>query len=70
MILFSYKDNSKRKFEITPIHCAAINPNSKYLKQLLTIVSEPNIMDKYDRRPIHFAAACEGSDPLEYLLST
>lgn len=25
--------------------------------------------DKQERRPIHFAAACEGSGPLEYLLS-
>ncbi|CAF1971897.1 unnamed protein product [Rotaria magnacalcarata] len=55
--------------QMTPIHCAAINPNSKYLKQLLSIVPEPNIKDKYERKPIHFAAACEGPEPLEYLLS-
>ncbi|CAF4370470.1 unnamed protein product, partial [Rotaria magnacalcarata] len=54
---------------LTPIHCAAINPNSKYLKQLLNITPEYNILDKYERRPIHFAAACEGPEPLEYLLS-
>jgi hypothetical protein len=30
---------------------------------------EYNILDKYERRPIHFAAACEGPEPLEYLLS-
>ncbi|CAF4358739.1 unnamed protein product, partial [Rotaria sp. Silwood2] len=54
---------------LTPIHCAAINPNSKYLKQLLNIMPEYNILDKYERRPIHFAAACEGPEPLEYLLS-
>ncbi|CAF2691907.1 unnamed protein product [Rotaria sp. Silwood2] len=59
------KENSK----ITPIHCAAINPNAKYIKQLLTIVPEYNIKDDYQRRPIHFAAACEGSEPLEYLIS-
>ncbi|CAF0960955.1 unnamed protein product [Adineta ricciae] len=54
---------------ITPIHCAAINPNSKYLKQLLNAMPEYNILDRYDRRPIHFAAACESSEPLEFLLS-
>ncbi|CAF3484731.1 unnamed protein product [Rotaria sordida] len=60
---------TRANFMITPIHCAAINPNAKYLKQLLNTMPEYNILDKYERRPIHFAAACEGSDPLEYLLS-
>ncbi|UJR15954.1 hypothetical protein I4U23_002874 [Adineta vaga] len=60
---------TKDNFQITPIHCAAINPNSKYLKQLLNVMPEYNILDKYERRPIHFAAACEGPEPLEYLLS-
>ncbi|CAF0899034.1 unnamed protein product [Didymodactylos carnosus] len=60
---------TKHNSQITPVHCAAINPNSKYLKQLLTIMPEINILDKYERRPIHFAAACEGPEPLEYLLS-
>jgi len=26
---------------------------------------EYNILDKYERRPIHFAAACQGPEPLE-----
>ncbi|CAF0987776.1 unnamed protein product [Adineta steineri] len=60
---------TKDNFQITPIHCAAINPNSKYLKQLLNVMPEYNILDKYERRPIHFAAACEGPEPLEFLLS-
>ncbi|CAF4971072.1 unnamed protein product, partial [Rotaria socialis] len=54
---------------MTPIHCAAINPNAKYLKQLLTIAPEVNIPDKRNRRPIHYAAVSEGTEPLEYLLS-
>ncbi|CAF3964350.1 unnamed protein product [Rotaria sp. Silwood2] len=60
---------TRLNFMITPVHCAAINPNAKYLKQLLNTMPEYNILDKYERRPIHFAAACEGSDPLEYLIS-
>ncbi|CAF3833248.1 unnamed protein product [Rotaria sordida] len=60
---------AKGNCQVTPIHCAAINPNAKYLKQLLAVVSEYNIADKEERKPIHYAAACEGSDPLEYLLS-
>ncbi|CAF3379069.1 unnamed protein product [Rotaria sp. Silwood1] len=65
----SVTKKTKDNFQLTPIHCAAINPNSKYLKQLLNIMPEYNILDKYERRPIHFAAACEGPEPLEYLLS-
>ncbi|CAF2682426.1 unnamed protein product [Rotaria sp. Silwood2] len=60
---------TKENFRVTPIHCAAINPNVKYLKQLLAIVSEYNISDKQEQKPIHYAAACEGCEPLEYLLS-
>ncbi|CAF4208377.1 unnamed protein product [Rotaria sp. Silwood2] len=60
---------ARENCQITPIHCAAINPNAKYLKQLLAIVSEYNIADTDDGKPIHYAAACEGTEPLEYLLS-
>ncbi len=55
-------------FQITPIHCAAINPNTKYLAKLLNIVPEYSIMDDRQMRPIHYAAACETSDPLEFLI--
>ena len=40
----------------------------KYLSQLLNIVPEYGIMDQKQRRPIHYAAACEGTGPLEFLL--
>lgn len=45
---------------VTPIHCACINPNVKYLKTLLSITQEYNIADKRGRKPIHYAAVCEG----------
>ena len=54
--------------QITPIHCAAINPNAKYLTRLLGVLPEYNLPDKQNRRPIHYAAACSGTGPLEYLL--
>ncbi len=54
---------------ITPIHCACINHNVKYLKTLLSITQEYNIADKRGRKPIHYAAVCEGLSPLEYLIS-
>jgi ankyrin repeat protein len=54
---------------VTPIHCASINPNVKYLKTLLSITQDFNIADKKGRKPVHFAAVCEGPSPLEYLIS-
>ncbi|GAB1609603.1 poly [ADP-ribose] polymerase tankyrase-like isoform X2 [Argonauta hians] len=54
--------------KITPIHCAAINPNVKYLQTLLNIQPDINIVDKWQRRPVHYAAACTSTATLEYLL--
>ncbi|BFZ11859.1 hypothetical protein BsWGS_14898 [Bradybaena similaris] len=53
---------------ITPLHCAAINPNVKYITRLLSIEPDINIQTQSRARPIHFAAACEGTAPLEFLL--
>ena len=55
--------------QITPLHCAAINPNVKYLTRLLTVEPDVNLMDRAHRRPIHYAAACTGTKPLEFLLA-
>ncbi|GAM25599.1 hypothetical protein SAMD00019534_087740 [Acytostelium subglobosum LB1] len=41
---------------MSPIHCAAINPKDKYLKALLDSVSEPGRPDQQQYRPIHYAA--------------
>ncbi|RNA01264.1 poly(ADP-ribose) polymerase pme-5-like [Brachionus plicatilis] len=54
---------------ITPIHCASINPNVKYLKTLLSITQDFDIQDKKQRRPVHYAAVCQDSTPLEYLIT-
>ncbi|XP_059138557.1 poly [ADP-ribose] polymerase tankyrase-like isoform X2 [Physella acuta] len=53
---------------ITPLHCAAINPNVKYITRLLSIEPDVNIQTKSNARPVHFAAACEGTGPLEFLI--
>nr|XP_034325804.1 poly [ADP-ribose] polymerase tankyrase-like isoform X4 [Crassostrea gigas] len=53
---------------INPMHCACINPNVKYLEKLLSVEPDYTIEDKYGRKPIHFAAACQGTGPLELLL--
>ena len=39
---------------VTPIHCAAINPNVKYLKTLLSITQDFNIADKRGRKKNFF----------------
>lgn len=55
--------------QITPIHCAAINPNVKFLASLLNVLPEYSIMDQRNRRPIHYAAACEGTGPLDFFMT-
>lgn len=62
-------DYYSKNDQVTPIHCAAINPNVKYLKSLLNITQDYSISDKAGRKPIHYAAVCEGPMPLEYLLT-
>ena len=53
---------------MTPLHCACINPNKKYLERLLSIEPDLNLEDKKGRKPIHYAACCQGTGPLEVLL--
>ncbi|KAK3738945.1 hypothetical protein RRG08_006512 [Elysia crispata] len=53
---------------ITPLHCAAINPNVKFLTRLLSIEPDMNLQTRSRARPIHFASVCEGTAPLEFLL--
>ena len=54
--------------DLTPIHCACINPNPYYLKTLLDLNPEHSIVDAELRRPVHYAAACEGPEPLRVLI--
>jgi hypothetical protein len=53
---------------ITPVHCAAINPNADFLKVLLDLSNEQSIMDEIMRKPVHYAATCIGTAPLKLLL--
>jgi ankyrin repeat protein len=61
------KANTNR--DITPLHCACINPNPKYLKALLDTGAELQTIDTDLRRPVHYAAACVGHEPLEVLIA-
>ena len=53
---------------ITPLHCAAINPNKEILHHLLQISPQSTLGDSKGRKPIHYAACCEKSGPLEVLI--
>ncbi|EYC04258.1 hypothetical protein Y032_0089g2313 [Ancylostoma ceylanicum] len=53
---------------ITPLHTAAINPNVKILERLRTVEPNINIPDTNNWYTIHYAAACEGPEPLKFLV--
>ena len=46
-------------FGVTPLHCAAINPDPKFLKSLLNKFADYNYRDGRERRIVHYAAACK-----------
>lgn len=54
---------------ITPVFVACINPNEKVLKALIEQGGEIQMPDTLGYKPIHYAAACEGPEPLKYLLT-
>lgn len=54
--------------DITPLFCACINPNPKFLRALLEVNADIGMVDADLRRAAHYAAACEGPEPLEVLI--
>lgn len=52
---------------ITPLFCACINPNGAVLEKFLEICPEYTFPDETLRKPVHYAAACSGTGPLEVL---
>eukprot|EP01080_Neovahlkampfia_damariscottae_P000072 gene72-4321_t len=73
ILAMSVTKKAASNFRITPIHTAAINPNNKYLKELILKASEKSIsghhvIDALQRKPIHFAAVSDTSDNLKYLI--
>jgi len=46
----------------SPIHCAAINPNSEFLKKLLEIFTDIiNVEDSQHRKAIHYASVTKST---------
>lgn len=56
--------------KIQPLHFAALNPNGRYLKQLWETLEEKpeNSKDKAGFEPLHYAAVCESSDNVKFLI--
>lgn len=54
---------------ITPLHCAAINPNPDYLTALLNSRPDYSIVDTQNWSVIHYASVCTGTGPLQMLLA-
>ena len=55
-------------FLVTPLHAACINPNPLILDELLKISQQYNFADEILRKPVHYAATCEGPGPLKVLI--
>ncbi|KAL7686361.1 putative Poly [ADP-ribose] polymerase, ankyrin repeat-containing domain, WGR domain superfamily [Plasmopara halstedii] len=55
---------------LRPLHLAAINPCTKFLEELYAVLGDEFVAIKDDQgyEPIHYAAACESADPLQFLL--
>ena len=61
------KQNGTNNF-LSPIHCAAVNPNSEFLHYILKHISDFNVGDSLNRKPIHYAATLENTKNLDLLL--
>ncbi|XP_065199282.1 poly [ADP-ribose] polymerase tankyrase-like isoform X2 [Sycon ciliatum] len=61
------KGGSNNK-SIAPVHMAAINPDSKYLAELLKVHGDNSVSDSEQWRIVHYAAACTADGPLRLLL--
>ncbi|CAG2118208.1 unnamed protein product, partial [Medioppia subpectinata] len=53
---------------ITPLHCAAINPDGRHMQALLAQQPDFSVPDTQNWTPVHYAAVCEAPGNLEYLL--
>ena len=55
-------------FKITPMHIACINPCVKALNEIYMAYPDLHMTDFQGRKPIHYSAVCQATEPLEYLI--
>ena len=58
----------KAHFGLTPLHCAAINPDTRPLQHLFKVCPDLYLQDDQGRKLVHYAAACRTTAPLKFLL--
>ena len=56
-------------FGMTPMHVVCINPDVSFIKKMVELGGDWNILDDLNRKPLHYAACCKESGPLNYLIS-
>ena len=54
--------------QITPLHCACINPNPNVLRYFLKIGDDVGVYDEMLRKPVHFAACSPSTGNLKVLI--
>ena len=55
-------------YKITPIHTACLNPITKALEEVYMAYPNIYVADSNGRKPVHYAAVCSGTGPLQFLL--
>ena len=56
-------------FGMTPMHVVCINPDVSFIKKMIELGADWNVLDDLNRKPIHYAACCKEDGPLNYLIS-
>ena len=56
-------------FGMTPMHVVCINPDISFVKKMIELGADWNILDDLNRKPIHYAACCKEPGPINYLIS-
>ena len=56
-------------FGMTPMHVVCINPDVSFIKKMIELGADWNILDDLNRKPIHYAACCKEDGPINYLIS-
>ena len=55
---------------LTPLHFAALNPSQSVIGAMLKQNNDFNVVDTHGNKPIHYAAICSGSGPLQALIES
>ena len=56
-------------YGMTPMHVVCINPDVSFIKKMIELGADWNVLDDLNRKPIHYAACCKEDGPINYLIS-